>query len=144
MRYVSWNFWLQMISHSSISHYISAVKTKLTMSGINVSAFTDSRIRYFNKAVALASPLRVNLKAIIDIALLKQIVTLCDSMFMGFVYKAAIILSFFSFIRISNLVPHSISKFDPLRQLAQGDIFFAPPGAHILLKVPLPFARSKL
>ena len=55
-------------------------------------------------------------------------------MFMGFVYKTAILLSFFSFIRISKLVPHSMSNFNPLKQLAQGDIFFAPPGAHILLK----------
>ena len=102
-------------SHSSISHYISAVKTKLTMYRFNVSAFADPRIRYFNKAVARASPFRVKLKAFIDIALLKKIVTVCDSMFMGFVYKTAILLSFFSFIRILNLVPHSMSNFNPLK-----------------------------
>ena len=55
-------------------------------------------------------------------------------MYMGFVYKAAILLSFFSFLRISNLVPHSMSNFHPLKQLARGDVFFAHPGAHMLLK----------
>ena len=66
--------------------------------------------------------------------MLTQIIQVCDSMYMGFVYKAAILLSFFSFLRISNLVPHSTAAFQPLKQLVRGDIFFAAPGAHILLK----------
>ena len=38
------------------------------------------------------------------------------------------------FFRISNLFPHSNATFQPLKQLARGDIFFAAPGAHVLLK----------
>ena len=38
------------------------------------------------------------------------------------------------FFRISNLVPHSTATFQPLKQPARGDIFFAAPAAHILLK----------
>ena len=52
-------------------------------------------------------------------------------------YKAAYLLSFFSFLRISNLVPHSIHKYDPLHQLARADVIFAPPpppGAHLIIK----------
>ena len=122
------------LSHSVISHYISAVKTKLSMYGLDISAFSDPRICYFNKAIATSAPLKVSIKPIIDIPLLTEMAAVCDSMFMGFVCKAAILLSFFSFLRISNLVPHSMSTFTPLRQLAQGDIFFTPPGAQVLLK----------
>ena len=53
---------------------------------------------------------------------------------MGFVFKAAFLLSFFSFLRISNLVPHSIASYDYLKQLARGDILFAHPGAHLIIK----------
>ena len=53
---------------------------------------------------------------------------------MGTVYKAAYLLSFFSFLRISNLVPHTIKTYDPLQQLARADIIFAPPGALVLIK----------
>ena len=53
---------------------------------------------------------------------------------MGTVYKAAYLLSFFSFLRISNLVPHTINSYDPLQQLARADIIFAPPGALVLVK----------
>ena len=52
---------------------------------------------------------------------------------MGQVFKAAYLLSFFSFLRISNLVPHSISTFDPIKHLSRANVFFAPPGAHILI-----------
>ena len=41
---------------------------------------------------------------------------------------------FFSFLRISNLVPHTVATFCPLEQLTRGDIFFAPPGVHMLIK----------
>ena len=55
-------------------------------------------------------------------------------MYMGQIFKAGILLSFFSFVRISNLVPHSISAYNPLKQLARGDIIFAPPGLHMIRK----------
>ena len=51
---------------------------------------------------------------------------------MGQVLKAAH-LSFFSFLRISNLVPHTLQAFDPVKHLARADVFFAPPGAHVLI-----------
>ena len=122
------------VSHSAIVNYLSAIKTKVTMFGLSSASFTDPRLRYFSRSLARNAALKVTLKSIIDIPILSQISQMCDSMYMGFVCKAAILLSFFSFLRISNLVPHSIAKFDPLKQLARGDIFFAPPGAHILLK----------
>ena len=53
---------------------------------------------------------------------------------MGFVIKAAILTSFFSFMCISNLVPHSITMYDHLKQLGRGDVFFAHPGTLLLLK----------
>ena len=122
------------VSHSGISNYISAVKTKLSMYGMSVASFTDPRVRFFNKSLSRNAALRIKFKAIIDIPMLIKIAQIADSMYMGFMYKAAILLSFFSFLRISNLVPHSMVTFHPLKQLARGDVFFAPLGAHILLK----------
>ena len=117
------------ISPSGKANYISAAKTKLSMHGISVVSFTDPRVRFFNKSLSRNAGLRIKLKAIIDIPMLIKIAKITDSMYMGFVYKAAILLSFFSFLRISKLVPHSMVNLHPLKQLARG-----PPGAHILLK----------
>ena len=122
------------VSHHSINNYLSAVKSQLSLYNLDISMFSNPRIRLFTKSLALSAPLKITLNSIIDIPTLTSIVLRCDSMFMGQVYKAAFLLSFFSFLRISNLVPHAISKFNPLEQLARADIIFAPPGALVLVK----------
>ena len=122
------------VSHSQIANYLSAIKSKYAMLSLSTAPFFDQRIKYFTKAVARCAPLTIKLKAIIEPPLLVQIIDQCQFFHMGFVFKAAILLAYFAFLRISNLVPHTISSYDPLKQLARADVFFAHPGAHILLK----------
>ena len=49
-------------------------------------------------------------------------------------YRAAFLLAFFAFLRMSNIAPHSKSKCDPLHHILRQDVLFLHPGAHILLK----------
>ena len=127
------------VSHSSLCNHISAIRRKFCLFGLNTSPLEDQRIRYFNKAVARSAPLTVKFKAIIDIPVLIRIVHICDSIYMGFGIKTAILTSFFSFMCISNLVPHSIATgredvlFGPF-ETGRGDVFFGPPGVLLLLK----------
>ena len=121
-------------STASIVNYLSAIKAKLSIYGADVAPFSHPQIKYFTRSLTLSAPLKISLKTVIDVHTLKAIVVKCDTMYMGQVFKAAFLLSFFSFLRISNLVPHSIQKFNPLEQLARADLFFASPGAHILIK----------
>ena len=111
------------VSHSRISNF-----------SIDISCCQDNRIRIYKKSLLHYSPFNSNIKAIIDIPMLTSLVGQCDSIYMGTVFKAAFLTSFVSFLRISNLVPHSISSFDYMKQLARADVIFAPPGAHILIK----------
>ena len=53
---------------------------------------------------------------------------------MGQVFKAVYTLAFFSFLRLSNLVPDTVQAFSPLYHLARGDIIFAKPGMLVLIK----------
>ena len=122
------------MSTASIANYLSAIKAKLSIYAVDVSPFSHPQIKYFTRSLTLAAPLRISLKTVIDIDTLKAIVMKCDSMYMGQIFKAAFLLSFVSFLRISNLVPHSMQTFNPMEQLARADVFFAPPGAHILIK----------
>ena len=122
------------MSTASIANYLSAIKAKLSIYGVDVSPFSHPQIKYFTRSLTLAAPLKISLKTVIDVDTLKAIISKCDNMYMGQIFKAAFLLSFFSFLRISNLVPHSMQTFNPLEQLARADIFFAPPGAHILIK----------
>ena len=118
-------------STSGVANYISAIKSNLAMYGI--STLPSQRITYFQKSLALQRKFSVKIKKIIDLPLLHKIITLCDTTYMGQIYKAIYLVAFFSFLRISNLVPHSIKSFSPLEQLTRGDVFFVPPGLHLLM-----------
>ena len=121
-------------SHSAVANYLSAIKTSLAMHGLSVFSFLDPRIKYFQKSLILNKKFAAKIKKIIDIKTLTDIVFVCDTMWMGQIFKALYLVAFFSFLRISNLVPHKISAFSPLEQLSRGDIFFSTPGLHILIK----------
>ena len=121
---------------SQMSNYLSAIKTKLTIFGLDVAGFADVRLKYYQKAIHMHTPLRVNLKKVIDIPLLRLIVHQCDFTFMGQIYKALYLLSFYSFLRLSNLVPHAVSRYSPLKHLSRGDVIFHAGKAVILVKRP--------
>ena len=122
------------VSHSQISNYLAAIKAKFALFALDTTPFFDQRIKCSTKAFSKQAPITVKLKSIIDIRLLIKIIQECEHLYMSFVFKAAFLLAYFPFFRISNLVPHTINSYDPLKQLARADIFFEQPGAHILLK----------
>ena len=121
-------------SPSAMANQISAIKAKLSLYGIPVAIFQDPRIKYFHKAMILHQPFKAQLKKIIDIDTLQLIVRMCDSMYMGQIFKAVYTLAYFSFLRLSNLVPHTIAQYSPLYHLARADIIFAHPGIQVLIK----------
>ena len=125
---------VNQISTSNMANYISAIKTTLAMHGVSTTAFYDQRISLFQKSMRMTRQFTVKIKKIIDVDMLKNIVSTCDTMWMGQIFKAVYLVAFFSFMRISNLVPHKISAFLPLEQLTRGDVFFASPGLHVLVK----------
>ena len=122
------------VSAASIANHLSAIKAKLALFGLPLQAFTDPRIKYFQKAMTLHRPFKVKLKKIIDIKTLHLIIRACDSTYMGQIFKAVYTIAYFSFLRLSNLVPHSAKMFSPLYHLARADILFASPGLQIIVK----------
>ena len=66
--------------------------------------------------------------------MLRQILAACKHFQNPLVFKALYSFAFFSFLRMSNLLPHAVAAFDVTRQLCRGDIFFSNTGATILLK----------
>ena len=57
------------------------------------------------------------------------------------VYKTLLVVAYFSFLRLSNLLPHTVGSFDPSRQLARGHIYFTTEGATLLIELPPLFHR---
>ena len=89
-------------SSSAMANHLSAIKTTLSLYGLSTQPFADPRIKCFQKAMVLHKPFKVQLKKVIDIPTLQLIVRLCDTTYMGQVFKAVYTLAFFSFLRLSN------------------------------------------
>ena len=114
------------ISPSAMANRISAKKAKMALYDLPLVTFDDPRIKYFQKPIVLKRPFKANLKNIIDIDTLHLIIRPYDFTYMGQIFKAVYTLAFFSFLCLSNLVPHSSLKCFPLYQLARGDVILAP------------------
>ena len=116
------------ISPSSIANHMSAVNTSFNLCALDVSPFSDPRLKFYNKALILNRLFKACINKIIDIPLLSKIIHQCSFMYMGFVFKAVYLVAYFSFLRISNLIPYSSASYSSLQQL------FAHPGLYILIK----------
>ena len=77
------------VSISSITNYLSAIKAKVVIYDLIVSAFQNPKVKYFTKSLTLMAPLRVSLKAVIDLDTLTSIVKRSDTMYMEQIFKAA-------------------------------------------------------
>ena len=74
------------------------------------------------------------IRGIFDISTLTLISQTCDILKNASLFRAAFLLAFFGFHKMSNIAPHSRYKFDQNKHFLRQDIIFAQPGAHVLLK----------
>ena len=66
--------------------------------------------------------------------MLFNIIQACSYFHHPQVFSALYSFLFFSFLRLSNVLPPSIHTFDPSWQLCRGDVIFSTFGATVLLK----------
>ena len=123
------------VSVHMLANHISTCKAKFTMYGLQFHLWDHPNVRYLLKSVKINRPIVVTKKHIIDLDVLNDIVTQCDSMYLGRIFKAVFLLAFFGFLKLSNIVPHSLTSFDSSRHLCAGDLIFTK---HFL-KVVKPF-----
>ena len=121
-------------SYSSVANHVSAVKAMFGLYGLPLAMFDSPKIKLFIKSVQMNRPISVSMPSIIDISLLQKITQVCDSMYMGQIFKAIYLLAFYSFLRLSNIVPHASSQFDPSRHLARGDVILGKSSGKIIIK----------
>ena len=121
-------------SFNQISNYLSGIKAMAVIHGLSDFPFSHVQVKYFVRSLQITNPITVTLKKIIDIPLLRRIVHQCDQTYMGQVFKAIYLTAFFSFLRLSNFVPHALAQFSAKKHLTKEDIFFQANKAIILVK----------
>ena len=92
-------------SFSSVANHVSAVKAMLGLYNFPVDLFSKPKIKLFIKSVQINRPLNLSQAAVIQVDLLHKIVTTCDSMYMGQIYKALILTGLFQFYETLQFSP---------------------------------------
>ena len=117
-----------------VTNYVSAVKAMASVYGLNINTLDDKRIKYFIKALKVNRPLAVVKRNVMDIHTLKHFIQVCSAYSNARIYKALFLCAFFVFFRLSNLVPHTVGSFDPIKQFAGGDVVFGKNVVTLILK----------
>ena len=121
-------------SKSNIANYLSAIRAFHIIYGLPTASFKDERLPLFLKSIEYAAPLKPKKQYLIDIPMLHNIIQQSDNMANPLVFKALYLTCFFSFLRLSNILPHSANSFDFTRQLAHGDFIVHHQSALLLIK----------
>ena len=118
---------------ASISNYIAALRSFFILYDLPTAVFKDHKIQYFIKALQLTRPL---LLKILPFSLSTFFLRLWrfNHLEHPHVFTTVYLLAFFSFIRLSNIVPHTRAQYDHTRHLARGDVIFSSTETIILIK----------
>ena len=112
------------VSADMVANHVSALKAMFTLYGLKHTLLDDQKVKYFVRSMRLTRPLHTVKRNIMSLQVLKDLVSQCDTIYSGQVFKAIFLIAFFGFLRISNLAPHAGGAFDPTRHLTIQDIAF--------------------
>ena len=112
------------MSPDHITNHITAVRSMCIVYGVNTLPFRDRRIPLFLKSLKLNHSFAARIPFIIDENLLLQIVTASTYLQFPHIFKPLYLLAFFSFLRLSNILPHTANTFDKTRHLCVADVIF--------------------
>ena len=122
------------LSQSNIANHMAGIRAQFIIHGLQTNPFQHDQIHLFHKSLKINRPLNPTGHQLITTDILQNIIHITQSLDSPVVFIALYLLSFYSFMRISNMLPHTINSFDPSRQLARGDIIFSELGATIVVK----------
>ena len=115
----------QKFSSSNIVNYMAGIRSQFILYGLDTAPFRDERIHLFQESLTHTQPLCPKTA---DILLVSA------SLEFPITFQALYAFCFFSFLRLSNLLPHSRSSFDPTRQLCRGDLIFSSDTSTVIIK----------
>ena len=121
-------------SQANISNYMAGIRAMYILHGLNTSPFKDDRLSLFIKSLKINVPFAPKIHSMVSIELLDKIIMVCDHLPHPQVFKALYLFAFFSFLRQSNMLPHSPKQFDLTRHLTRGDLIFSKYSAVIIIK----------
>ena len=125
---------VNQISPANISNYLAGIRAQYIVFNLDTACFQHQQIQYFLKALKINRPLQPKLHKHIDIQLLASIIQVSETLHHPNIFRPLYILAYFSFLRLSNILPHTVSTFDYTRHLSKGDVIFAQDQVLLIIK----------
>ena len=122
------------LTPSNISNYLAGVRAFFIIYDLPTQIFRDQRIQMFVKSLRLNRPLAIKSNPVFSLVMLRHILVQCQKFEFSHIFAALYLLAFYSFLRLSNIVPHSFMGYDLSRHLAIGDVIFGDTSAIVILK----------
>ena len=113
------------LSVANICNYLAGLRTMFIKNNLPTHPFRDEKIQMFVKSVKINRPLLVKTNSIFTEQMLLDIIAATETLEFSEIFLSVYLLAFFSFLRLSNMVPHAKNGFDPSQHLARGDIIFS-------------------
>ena len=122
-------------SPKSVRNYLSAVLLMHKQLNMDCPAAHSYPVSLMLRAIDHSMRHTPTSRLPVTVTLLQQLCSLCSTMgIWGCVLKCAMLLSFYSFFRQSNLAPPTPHQFDYTRHTTRGDVQQSPTGITIALK----------
>ena len=122
------------LSVKVIKNYLSSISTMASFYHLDRSAISHPIVLRYLRGLSLSSPFKPTPRSIFDVPTLYLISKQCEILSDPLLFRAIFLPSFYAFLRMSNIAPHSSKQFDTQKHLLRQDVIFAPPGAHLILK----------
>ena len=85
------------VSADMVANYVSALKAMFTLYGLKYSLPDDPKVKYFIRSMRLMRPLHTLQRNIMSLEVVKSLISHCDSIYLGQVFKAIFLIAFFGF-----------------------------------------------
>lgn len=119
----------------AIRNYVSGIALLHRSQGLSAQALESYDVQLMLRAVKRTVGDNRRAKDPFSVTMLLEICQACDSLgTVGKTCKCVFLFAFFGFLRASNLLAPSTSKFDARRHLCRGDVVFQPPGVVLIIK----------
>ena len=112
------------LSESNISTNLAAMRAFHIIHGLSKDAFQDRQIPLLLKSITINRPLAPQISQGFSIERLHQVIAISAGLEHNVTFMALYSFVFFSFLRLSNLLPHTSKQYGCTRHMARGTSFF--------------------
>ena len=122
------------ISPKVIRNYLLSVRLMAHQYNIPQSDTNHYAMTNYIRSISINSAFRPTPRGIFDLPIRYQISRSCDVLRDPILFRTIFLTSFYGFLSMSNIAPHSASQYSPSRHFLRQDLIFAHPGAHLIIK----------